>query len=62
MSELGGVPEELRERIVGSAEGNPLFLEEMLALVRDSGGERVEVHLPNNAGPPGRAARPARSG
>ena len=43
MSELGGVPEELRERIVGSAEGNPLFLEEMLALVRDSGGERVEV-------------------
>ena len=24
MSELGGVPEELRERIVGSAEGNPL--------------------------------------
>ena len=43
LSELGGVPAELRERIVGAAEGNPLFLEEMLALVRDSGGKRVEV-------------------
>jgi class 3 adenylate cyclase/tetratricopeptide (TPR) repeat protein len=39
---LGGVTDELRERIVHAAEGNPLFIEEMLALVRDSGGE-VEV-------------------
>jgi len=43
LSELGEVPEELQERIVQVAEGNPLFLEEMLALVRDSGGEQVEV-------------------
>jgi class 3 adenylate cyclase len=40
---LGGVAEELRERIVQSAEGNPLFLEEMLALVRDSPNGQVEV-------------------
>jgi class 3 adenylate cyclase/tetratricopeptide (TPR) repeat protein len=43
LSELGGLPDELYERIVQAAEGNPLFLEEMLALVRDSGGERVDV-------------------
>jgi len=43
IGELGGVPDELRERIVQAAEGNPLFLEEMLALVRDSGDRRVEV-------------------
>ena len=43
LTELGGVNEVLRERIVQVAEGNPLFLEEMLALVRDSGGRRVEV-------------------
>ena len=43
LSELGGVGNELRERIVHVAEGNPLFLEEMLALVRDSGGAEVEV-------------------
>jgi class 3 adenylate cyclase/tetratricopeptide (TPR) repeat protein len=43
LSELGGVGDELRERIVRVAEGNPLFLEEMLALVRESGGAEVEV-------------------
>jgi class 3 adenylate cyclase/tetratricopeptide (TPR) repeat protein len=43
LAELGEVPEELHERIVQVAEGNPLFLEEMLALVRESGGDRVEV-------------------
>jgi class 3 adenylate cyclase/tetratricopeptide (TPR) repeat protein len=41
--ELGGIDDELRERILQVAEGNPLFLEEMLALVRDSGGAAVEV-------------------
>lgn len=41
--ELGGVAADLRERIVAVAEGNPLFLEEMLALVRDSGGGQIEV-------------------
>jgi class 3 adenylate cyclase len=43
LGELGGVGDELHERIVQAAEGNPLFLEEMLALVRDSGGAAVEV-------------------
>ncbi|MGZ4334894.1 MAG: ATP-binding protein [Gaiellaceae bacterium] len=43
LSELGDVRAELRERIVQVAEGNPLFVEEMLALVRDSGGAEVEV-------------------
>jgi class 3 adenylate cyclase/tetratricopeptide (TPR) repeat protein len=43
IAELGGVGDELRERILQVAEGNPLFLEEMLALVRDSGGAEVEV-------------------
>ena len=43
LSELGQVSTELHERIVQVAEGNPLFLEEMLALVRDSGGAQVEV-------------------
>src|SRR5689334_2202303 len=43
IAELGGVDEDLRERILQAAEGNPLFLEEMLALVRDSGSGDVEV-------------------
>ena len=43
LSELGEVPDELHQRIVQVAEGNPLFLEEMLALVRDSGGGQIEV-------------------
>jgi len=43
LAELGDAPDELRGRIVRVAEGNPLFLEEMLALVRDSGGAEVEV-------------------
>ena len=33
----------LRRRIAAAAEGNPLFLEEMLALVRASGGREVVV-------------------
>ena len=37
LDELGGVEPGLRERIAGAAEGNPLFLEEMLALARASG-------------------------
>jgi class 3 adenylate cyclase/tetratricopeptide (TPR) repeat protein len=40
---LEGAPidAELRSRIADAAEGNPLFVEEMLALVRESGGEVV---------------------
>jgi class 3 adenylate cyclase/tetratricopeptide (TPR) repeat protein len=43
LEELGGVAAGLRERIVQVAEGNPLFLEEMLALVRDSADGQVDV-------------------
>src|SRR5205807_1810098 len=43
IAELGGVGDELRERLLQVAEGNPLFLEEMLGLVRDSAGGEVEV-------------------
>ncbi len=41
--ELGEVPAALHERIVQVAEGNPLFLEEMLALVHASGDVEVQV-------------------
>jgi class 3 adenylate cyclase/tetratricopeptide (TPR) repeat protein len=40
---LGGVDESLRERIRQAAEGNPLFVEEMLALIRDAGEQDVSV-------------------
>ena len=40
---LGNLPDELLGRIVRAAEGNPLFLEEMLALVRANGDGKVEV-------------------
>ncbi|HLI77439.1 MAG TPA: adenylate/guanylate cyclase domain-containing protein, partial [Acidobacteriaceae bacterium] len=40
---LGGVSDEMRERIRQAAEGNPLFVEEMLALIRESGGEAIAV-------------------
>jgi predicted ATPase len=37
------VDDELRARIRDAAEGNPLFAEEMLALLRESGSSKVEV-------------------
>jgi tetratricopeptide (TPR) repeat protein len=40
---LGGVSQEMRERIRLAAEGNPLFVEEMLALLQESGGHDVVV-------------------
>ena len=40
---LGGGEGELRDRIARAAEGNPLFLEEMVALVRESGDADVAV-------------------
>ena len=40
---LGGVREALRDRISAAAEGNPLFLEEMVALVRESDDDDVTV-------------------
>lgn len=43
LDELGTVAPGLRQRIATAAEGNPLFLEEMLALVRASGGADIVV-------------------
>jgi class 3 adenylate cyclase/tetratricopeptide (TPR) repeat protein len=43
LDELGDVKGELRERITRAAEGNPLFLEEILALVRGSGDREIAV-------------------
>ncbi len=40
---LGGVEPGLQQRITTAAEGNPLFLEEMLALVRTSGAAEISV-------------------
>src|ERR671936_171278 len=40
---LGGVEPGLQQRIMTAAEGNPLFLEEMLALVRTSGAAEISV-------------------
>src|SRR5206468_11436103 len=40
---LGGVEPRLQKRITTAAEGNPLFLEEMLALVRTSGAAEISV-------------------
>src|ERR671915_304869 len=43
LDELGGVDPGLRERIATAAGGNPLFLEEMLALVRESRDAEISV-------------------
>jgi class 3 adenylate cyclase/tetratricopeptide (TPR) repeat protein len=43
LDELGSVQGELRERIARVAEGNPLFVEEILALVRESGLQEVAI-------------------
>ena len=43
LGELGGASEGLRLRITQVAEGNPLFIEEMLALLRDSSDGNLEV-------------------
>jgi len=43
LAALGDVPDDLHQRIVQVAEGNPFFLEEMLALVRESDGGELEV-------------------
>jgi tetratricopeptide (TPR) repeat protein len=40
---LGGVKDELRDSIRAAAEGNPLFLEETLALVKESGEGEVTI-------------------
>jgi class 3 adenylate cyclase/tetratricopeptide (TPR) repeat protein len=39
----GGLSEDARRRVIEAAEGNPLFVEEMAALVRESGSQDVRV-------------------
>jgi len=41
-----GLSEATRRRIVAAAEGNPLFVEEMLALVLEAGAPEAEVEVP----------------
>jgi class 3 adenylate cyclase/tetratricopeptide (TPR) repeat protein len=43
LDELGGVKEELKESIRAAAEGNPLFLEETVALLKESGEGEVTI-------------------
>jgi class 3 adenylate cyclase/tetratricopeptide (TPR) repeat protein len=43
IASLGDVDPALRQRIRDAAEGNPLFLEQMVALVEDSGGSEIVV-------------------
>jgi class 3 adenylate cyclase/tetratricopeptide (TPR) repeat protein len=40
------LPESLRERITGAAEGNPLFVEQMLALLSQDGAANGDVAVP----------------
>ena len=40
---VGEMSDDIGRRVVEAAEGNPLFVEEMVALVRDSGDENVRV-------------------
>jgi class 3 adenylate cyclase len=37
----GGLEHDLRERVLAAADGNPLYLEEMVALVREDGDVRI---------------------
>ncbi len=43
LDELGGASQELRDRIRAASEGNPLFVEEMLALLRESTNGEIPV-------------------
>ena len=43
VGELGELPEEMRRRIVDAAEGNPLFIEHLVAMHVESVGDELEV-------------------
>ena len=43
LQELGGVDSDLRDKILDAADGNPLFVEEMVAMVREHRGGDVTV-------------------
>jgi class 3 adenylate cyclase len=42
---LGGADDETRTRIITAAEGNPLFVEEMIAMLADGGGDTVPATI-----------------
>ena len=58
---LDGTPldAEIRRRILTSADGNPLFVEEMIAMVREEGGTRDDRAADDSGAAPG-APRPPR--
>jgi len=41
--ELRGLPSATRDRIVAAAEGNPLFVEQLVAMQSETGGEELEI-------------------
>jgi len=41
-----GLPADTRERIVGAAEGNPLFVEQMVAMAAEAGGDADKLRMP----------------
>ena len=43
VGQLGALPEETQRRIVEAAEGNPLFIEQLVAMHIESGGGELEV-------------------
>jgi tetratricopeptide (TPR) repeat protein len=43
VGQLGELPEEMQRRIVEAAEGNPLFIEQLVAMHIESGGAELEV-------------------
>jgi class 3 adenylate cyclase/tetratricopeptide (TPR) repeat protein len=40
------LPADTRERIVGAAEGNPLFVEQMVAMAAEAGGDADKLRMP----------------
>ena len=43
MAELGGIPAEARAKVVEAAEGNPLFVEQLVAMQAEPGAHDLEV-------------------
>ena len=43
VGQLGELPEETRQRVVEAAEGNPLFIEQLVAVHAETGGGELEV-------------------
>src|SRR5215218_5519401 len=41
-----GLPADAREQIVGAAEGNPLFVEQMVAMATEAGADADKLRMP----------------